>query len=100
MSNASGRGGAGAPTYAERNVKRGSWGSVCWRVTRADSCDPSNVDITLVALVPTGCGGDAVLGGRVGRVKGEDVVMTVFGGSVVVVDEDSLGDSSGAVKLT
>ena len=34
---ASGRGGAGAPTYAERKVKSGSCGSVCWRVALADS---------------------------------------------------------------
>ena len=52
-----------------------------------------------MAFVATGCSGDAVLCGRVGRGKGEDVVVTMLRGSVVVVDEGSLEGSSDAVKL-
>ena len=51
-----------------------------------------------MAFVATGCSGDAVLCGRVGRGKSEDVVVTVLG-SVVVVDEGSLEGSFDAVKL-
>lgn len=39
-----GRGGAGAPTIADRKVCKGSPGSVLAKVAAADSWDPSNVD--------------------------------------------------------
>lgn len=58
----SGRGGAGAPMIADRNVCRGSLGSVLANVTAADSCDPSKVDASSGSEV-TAADEDVVAGG-------------------------------------